>query len=737
MKYWAWIDNQVKGPYEKDELLVLPGFTNETLIQEYIPEGGEQQWLCAYNFFDVQEVITQTSHNIQQDSLVQQPSPEPEIYQEDTDAKSVAAQFNTVQKESSPHENLEITLLEKLEYLTREIHELKQEIVAVTQKILKDEARMYSQNDKDLSGIAPVSSNEEVVESHGRDELVAPVLEPAKDTVHEEQAVGDTDVEQKREISEDNFLSDVVNINAQEESKLEESEEVKAETQKTSLDPIDLTKFRRESQNEQQQAVIEAQEQTVPTSADQNLVEEKSSAVSEMPQISLPLEEELQAEELQAEPYAGENLSESEKVETTTEEGEGEKYTEHIGVADVKLEETTQHEETAADADVLAAAPNNREDAVLKEFAAEKDIELPESKQKEEDNFVILENNEEEHTATSLEELTSRVDVGKDVNAASADAQLKSVQSLEDDKFLKTFTTGIEEVFMDQPTSVISDYIPPSVSGRQPLPGGVTAAGDEGAGGEIQDIKKTAATVSLSDAGNLLEPNAVLQVASRIKPTNIKTVPLVSSGESNSEQDIDRDVLPQVDEVIVEAQESPIFGIVKVFFGIVGLVITALLIVALLAWMSVIPVKYSPAHNILSKIMSRKKTISRDVSAPAQQTTDAYSMLGNEHENTITTNADTMSQQIIIRVKNYLLIDGLTVEEKINILHPTVKDQIQWTADAAVDPDYYSVAAKLPPNNAGYSLTYRFSYNIMDHTLTPTTSETNNLINSPQPAVRP
>jgi len=75
-----------------------------------------------------------------------------------------------------------------------------------------------------------------------------------------------------------------------------------------------------------------------------------------------------------------------------------------------------------------------------------------------------------------------------------------------------------------------------------------------------------------------------------------------------------------------------------------------------------------------------------------------------------------------------LLLDGLTLEEKINALHPGLVSQIQWTADPAVEPDYFSVAVMLPPNKEGYSLTYRFNYNIVDRTLAPTTSEANNLM---------
>jgi hypothetical protein len=148
-----------------------------------------------------------------------------------------------------------------------------------------------------------------------------------------------------------------------------------------------------------------------------------------------------------------------------------------------------------------------------------------------------------------------------------------------------------------------------------------------------------------------------------------------------------------------------------------------LMFVAMLAWMSIIPASWSPMHSILGKL-SKKPAVTEAPAAPASAA-PAVSAADDAMEK------EAAAQRIISAVKNYLLYDGHTLEEKVNAVHSTVIDRIQWAADPSVDPEYYSVAVRLPPNQDGYSLTYRFNYNIKTRTLTPSTSESNNLMNGP------
>lgn len=51
MRYWVYINNEIKGPFEKDELLKLEGFNASTLICPQSPVGEEtKEWKEASNF---------------------------------------------------------------------------------------------------------------------------------------------------------------------------------------------------------------------------------------------------------------------------------------------------------------------------------------------------------------------------------------------------------------------------------------------------------------------------------------------------------------------------------------------------------------------------------------------------------------------------------------------------------------------------------------------------------------
>lgn len=51
MKYWAYINNEIKGPFEKEELLKIEGFNNSTLVCPQSPvEEETKEWKEASNF---------------------------------------------------------------------------------------------------------------------------------------------------------------------------------------------------------------------------------------------------------------------------------------------------------------------------------------------------------------------------------------------------------------------------------------------------------------------------------------------------------------------------------------------------------------------------------------------------------------------------------------------------------------------------------------------------------------
>ncbi len=85
----------------------------------------------------------------------------------------------------------------------------------------------------------------------------------------------------------------------------------------------------------------------------------------------------------------------------------------------------------------------------------------------------------------------------------------------------------------------------------------------------------------------------------------------------------------------------------------------------------------------------------------------------------------------LTEVKNYALPNGMTLEQLILARHPNAQNNIEWSISSAVDPDNYSVMAKVPPENPqSFKISYRFNYNTVTKALEPTISDSKNLLMS-------
>jgi len=59
MKYWAYINNEVLGPFEKEKLLELPDFSNSTMICQQSPVGEKtQEWREASTFPEIAALLS-------------------------------------------------------------------------------------------------------------------------------------------------------------------------------------------------------------------------------------------------------------------------------------------------------------------------------------------------------------------------------------------------------------------------------------------------------------------------------------------------------------------------------------------------------------------------------------------------------------------------------------------------------------------------------------------------------
>lgn len=344
---------------------------------------------------------------------------------------------------------------------------------------------------------------------------------------------------------------------------------------------------------------------------------------------------------------------------------------------------------------------NSQESAVLEEFAADKKQFEENQKNMTSSAFDVIDNNASssengDKEKSALDELTG---TGQPV--------MGQMPAEGEDQFLKTFTSSIEEVFLDQPTSIISDYVPPAQADDS-MPQEDDLSYDPNA------PQTAASLMDLKSAPQ--EDEQGLKKVRRIKPAAIKTVPMVAANGSDITTGEGQ---PNIEEAIAElGGNSVLEKTLKTFGTISGLLIVLLLFIALLAAMHIIPASWSPATILISKVF-KKPAAEETASAVDASVEEAL----KEKEAKLAA-----AQEIIAKVKEYKLADGTTLNQKITALHPTVADKIEWTADQAVDPSYYSIAAKLPPNQEGYNLTYRFSYNTMDSSLVPTTSEANNIM---------
>lgn len=94
----------------------------------------------------------------------------------------------------------------------------------------------------------------------------------------------------------------------------------------------------------------------------------------------------------------------------------------------------------------IETSQSEHENEVLQEFAEDKKHLDENTKDMTSSAFNVVASGEGQ---SSLDELT-----------ANAQPALEPMPAEGEDQFLKTFTSSIEEVFLDQPTSIISDYAP-------------------------------------------------------------------------------------------------------------------------------------------------------------------------------------------------------------------------------------------------------------------------------------
>lgn len=346
--------------------------------------------------------------------------------------------------------------------------------------------------------------------------------------------------------------------------------------------------------------------------------------------------------------------------------------------------------------------------AVLDEIAQEKSLE--EVQQDSQNLFEEMEGLQEDNTEkVNTEETTNKISAEKsdsteESKTSVSDTEQKtesrevsnnisptdiktSDETIANDDFLKTFATNVEEVFLDQPTAIISDYVPPTEN---------------------------------TDKEDMVS----LENIKRVKPSDIKTIPLVPEvvGEEIHSS-------PYVESATTNVGKANKIKIALYLFVLfVGFLIAVVAVLMIAAFFGVVPEKYSPIH----KIVNRRQVIQEEQSNAIVQTMQPEVM---DQERTVLTDqpifetepaVDSMSE-ILTQVKQYSFPNNTTLEQRI-IAANNVEGNLDWSISPTEDLDVYSIAVKLPANMEGQSFSYRFNYNVNGGVLTPTTSESKNIM---------
>lgn len=235
--------------------------------------------------------------------------------------------------------------------------------------------------------------------------------------------------------------------------------------------------------------------------------------------------------------------------------------------------------------------------------------------------------------------------------------------------------------------------------------------------------KEAEATVTVSQVvlENTIKPK-------RGAALDIKTVPMVPEPAQSDRLQIDGledDINTQHD--LKEADIKPAGKTAKMVVGSLIALLLAGVIYGMLGFMELIPAKFN--------ILAPKEEV-----ATAEQEAQLDEMLGPSDmpataattDGADQTVAPQNTQDIVLQeVQNYMLANGYSLKQYIELKHPTMVDAITWTISSAVDPDTYSVLVKVPPENPqSFKTSYRFNYNAVSRTLEPTISDARNLLNS-------
>ena len=785
MRYWVYINNQViDKPFEEGELSLIPGFNANTLICKETPSIGEtQEWLPAKFLIKAfrqpapppppsPQTISRFANN---DTFVSQ---EPKvtilsgnIFGKSTDNNEISisgqkaykmAETTNLNLNKQETNNTEVSAANSLEENDPYLIEPTTEIFSLEEVEEFNDDNQYSDD---------AASEEEVLKT-----AIRTLITPKTTTqIKEGKALQAIDLANNQNIdlseNQDTYFegatqppekkTEVVNPeqkqtpaeNTEKETAPKTpNEETPSET-KTETPAQENTPAQEETaQTPAQEPVPEEESKNLPKQAEESLTQESQDTAKENTIAEKTLEntdeEEFEPEEeisiddedfMYESPSAEikessspivenvlEEFSKEKEEEKEEEEKEAEKIKEVFSISPVEVAELKEEEPNSEQnqEEVLPTLQDNILDNLkTKEEPKEKDPvtleeltgKMPQEQQETLITKIGSETSLQNETKTregetSLQETPKEETAQKE--AEQEDSSKQNSMDMEKDKFLTTFSSDIETVFLDQPTAFISDYIPPEqAKPNEGIEEDFPGQPSEGKS-EILDIK--------SDKG---QHQVSLKNVRRIKPAAIKTVPMVEAhGPLFNEQYKDLEVAQEA--MAKVERNNNILNIIKTVCLTFILLIMIIGFIALLAQFNILISKdFSPLHAMLSST-KKVETVQTKEQQPLSLEEVALKDIKDAEQLHI--------NKLINEVKEYKLAEGITLAEKIKLLHPDIYEQIEWAAlQLPSDPTYYSITVSLPANPEGYALTYRFNYNTVTYAVEATTSEANNIMVKP------
>lgn len=292
-------------------------------------------------------------------------------------------------------------------------------------------------------------------------------------------------------------------------------------------------------------------------------------------------------------------------------------------------------------------------------------------------------------------------------------------------------------------TYLISDFVPPAQTDSNALPKELTGlssvqpAAQKTAENQpdsftemVSSTKQTEKAVETpQDApADVTVSQVILENTIKTKrgaTLDIKTVPMVPEPAQSERLHIDGledDINTQHD--LKTADEKPA-GKTKTLTGVLAAIVLAVLIYLMLAFMNLIPAQFNVlASNKAQNAQTAEQDARMEEMLGAEPVSAEYQEPAEPQQPEVNPMDEALEQ-----VKNYPLVNGLTLKEFIEAKHPAAVNLITWDISTAVDPDNYSVIVKVPPENPqSFKISYRFNYNTVTKALDPTISDAKNLL---------